>query len=219
MKTELTEDELENLHNWISHYIHDGVKLSLSYLHGLFVAVVSSPNTVDLQKCQALLNLEDNAHIIQEPFITDLLIKFFQIVENQLLGDDFIPLLYESPDEVFDPTMLASEWCAGYLRGAALDQDWSILLDIELLNQYSYLIYPYISLMNVPSTDSIIAKVENIDDEEIDRLMVEDIYMKEELIKCLKNANEMFYRFWRLGEQSPFYDLVSRFKDKRNTNN
>ena len=99
-------------------------RLSLSYLHGLFCAIISSSSSSIITSSQWQEIVFDDLEFDSEQELERtlaLIFRFYNSVNKNLRDNNFKPLLYQELNSNLDKVELAQNWSVGYLSGIQLD--------------------------------------------------------------------------------------------------
>lgn len=141
LSTPLTDDEYEQLDDFLLSVEHDEAVLNLSEFDGFITAVVSGPDAIMPSTWMpALWGGEDNAPVWDSladyQFIFGLMMRHMNTTAATLSQepDDFEPIFMESTVDGVTHWVV-DEWCTGYIKGVALYPDSAVAIPgmIEML--------------------------------------------------------------------------------------
>jgi uncharacterized protein len=155
LKQPLSDDELNELHIFLSSEYKDAKQMSLTKVHGFLTAIVSAPSLIMPSKWHPLLfggdpNFESMEKAMK---IITLVDRLHNSINDALRNNDQFDISFFKEGKIIPSQQASSdliaEWCNGYLAGAELDDFW--LKDREAINT----IHPFAILAN---------KVSNLED-------------------------------------------------------
>ncbi|MBK6638393.1 MAG: UPF0149 family protein [Rhodocyclaceae bacterium] len=132
----LSEDELNELDNFLSRDEMPDASMDPAMLDGFLTAIVIGPTTVLPSQWMPIIFGENDeqrvpwAGMAQMERINSLIFRHMNAIIEVLdqYPDDYEPLVYESDDE--EPLPVIDEWCCGFVIGMELNKDaWQPLLD------------------------------------------------------------------------------------------
>lgn len=195
LKTPLNQSELEELSTVLK-----AMETSVSYLHGLSCAVISSPMAFTSNHWQEwLYSGFEFKSMEQAEKVIGLVVRFYNWISDQLRHGQFKPFLYRDPGSDLAELDIAQEWSAGYLDGADLDPLWGDLMEEDEEMNLAMLPYEvvagYADLSDGPET---------LPDDDLIKEHTQQMYGK------LEWLNRTFYNLWQAARKEYLHnDMAS----------
>jgi uncharacterized protein len=135
LATPLTDEELDELENFLDSDATSEEAMDISMLDGFLTALAIGPNNLMPSQWMPVVWGEDMkwASQAQAERMTELVFRHANDILFYLRDepDTFEPLLYEHQHEG-KTVAIIDEWCTGFVRGMALDEEgWRPLMDSE----------------------------------------------------------------------------------------
>lgn len=173
----LDKNELEELNTALG-----SAGFSISYLHGLFCAVISAPilqmPSSWLQPLYDDLEFESKQHGLRA---TELMMRFHNEVSNQLGRGDFKPFIYKDRKRHLEDMEIAQDWSIGYLEGVGSDPMWSRHHEED--EEMKLLLAPFMIVAGY----YYISEMPDVNNDDV----------KQEMLDRLEDINGCFFEMWR----------------------